>query len=186
MRILLAMVMLAGCGAAVDEAGTEAALHGGCKSVCPKCKTGQMCPMIACYLECNAPTPCGPTKCGSGQYCCNESCGICAAPGEMCTDLYCDPVQHGNTCVQTQLCIIGYHWSEAKCKCLSDTPTHGKSSCTTDADCRLADDYCTSCACDALSVNDPDPACSGPGVRCLVEPCAGHTAVCLNGSCSVN
>jgi len=127
----------------------------------------------------------GPSKCQTGEVCCNESCGICTAPGDFCTEQYCEPVPTGHTCLQTALCIIGYHWSSSKCACLPDAPAHGPSSCTSDADCRTFSDYCTSCACDALSVNDKDPTCSGPGVRCLVDPCASYTAVCVNGSCSL-
>ncbi|MFK7989070.1 MAG: hypothetical protein AB8I08_23835 [Sandaracinaceae bacterium] len=32
---------------------------------------------------------CGPTVCAEGLVCCNESCGICAAPGEGCIALAC-------------------------------------------------------------------------------------------------
>ncbi len=37
----------------------------------------------------------------------------------------------------------------------------------------------------ALAASDPDPVCSGPGVRCFADPCVGLTAVCLAGSCSL-
>lgn len=32
---------------------------------------------------------CGPTTCGEGEVCCNESCGICTAPGGFCTEQFC-------------------------------------------------------------------------------------------------
>jgi len=32
---------------------------------------------------------CGPSICGPGEYCCNESCGYCRAEGEGCTREYC-------------------------------------------------------------------------------------------------
>lgn len=38
---------------------------------------------------------CGPTTCAAGTYCCNESCGICVAPGEGCIDLHCAPADAG-------------------------------------------------------------------------------------------
>jgi len=34
---------------------------------------------------------CGSVVCEAGEVCCNESCGICAAPGEGCITLYCEP-----------------------------------------------------------------------------------------------
>ena len=36
-----------------------------------------------------APMPCGPTICGAGLVCCNESCGICTLPGQGCTAIAC-------------------------------------------------------------------------------------------------
>lgn len=128
-----------------DTAQAESAQTGGCRTVCPKCRPGQMCPMIACFLDCN----------GKG---------------------------HG-TCTQMALCIQGYVWDDKKCACVPNTTP--PSGCTTDADCRTFSDYCTGCACDALSTSQPDPVCTGPGVRCFADPCGGQTAVCLNGSCSL-
>jgi hypothetical protein len=61
-----------------------------------------------------------------------------------------------------------------------------KPECTVDADCRLFDDYCTGCDCRALASSTAAPACAGPGVRCLREPCGGHTAKCDAGKCAVN
>jgi hypothetical protein len=55
--------------------------------------------------------------------------------------------------------------------------------CKTAADCRLAADYCTGCECVALSLGQKIKPCSGPGVRCLVDPCGAKTAACENGSC---
>jgi hypothetical protein len=34
---------------------------------------------------------CGAVTCGSGQVCCNASCGICTPPGGVCTQQVCDP-----------------------------------------------------------------------------------------------
>lgn len=34
---------------------------------------------------------CGPKTCGEGEYCCNESCGICAPVGGACTQQACEP-----------------------------------------------------------------------------------------------
>ena len=41
----------------------------------------------------NKPTivACGGNTCASGEYCCNESCGICAPEGGVCTQQVCEP-----------------------------------------------------------------------------------------------
>jgi hypothetical protein len=59
----------------------------------------------------------------------------------------------------------------------------GASNCSTSADCRLVDDYCTGCDCRALSKSEPDPKCSGTPVNCLIAPCQNHTAACRAGRC---
>jgi hypothetical protein len=38
-----------------------------------------------------APVRCGENMCGSGEYCCNESCGICAPIGGSCIQQFCGP-----------------------------------------------------------------------------------------------
>ena len=40
----------------------------------------------------NDPTivACGTNTCGQGEYCCNESCGICAPEGGACTQQACE------------------------------------------------------------------------------------------------
>jgi hypothetical protein len=55
--------------------------------------------------------------------------------------------------------------------------------CNTDADCKLEADYCTGCDCRALNVKQSLPACPGPGVACLLDPCFDKTARCVNGGC---
>jgi hypothetical protein len=59
----------------------------------------------------------------------------------------------------------------------------GTGSCTTDADCRLVDDYCTGCDCRALATGQPDPICGGPGVQCIAQPCANKAPACQSGRC---
>lgn len=97
----LTLVLFAGCSAATEgpgksgneEPGTQisdAALKAGCHTKCPKCPPNKICPMIACVLECPSNvTPCGNTVCQSGEYCCNDSCGICAPMGAMCIQEVC-------------------------------------------------------------------------------------------------
>jgi hypothetical protein len=36
---------------------------------------------------------CGSSICGAGEYCCNESCGICAPEGGFCTYQLCEPTE---------------------------------------------------------------------------------------------
>jgi hypothetical protein len=45
------------------------------------------------------------------------------------------------------------------------------------------DDYCTGCDCRALGPGGALATCTGPGVRCLVAPCASKVARCLEGQC---
>jgi hypothetical protein len=92
--------------------------------------------------------------------CCNASCGICTPPGGACIQIACEPRRDAG-------------------------PDATGGACRIDADCRLFDDYCTGCDCRALARTDPDPRCSGPGVRCLVQPCANKVAACEAGRCVV-
>ena len=113
---------------------------------------------------------------------CHTDCPKCH-PGEVCSLIACRQVCNAHeACVQNMLCMQGYSWSPARCGC---TPDHGPSLCQTDADCRAVADYCTGCDCRALSTRESLPTCSGPGVRCLADPCANLQAVCLHGSCSL-
>jgi hypothetical protein len=57
--------------------------------------------------------------------------------------------------------------------------------CATDADCRLEADYCTGCDCRALGPKQTIPACPGPGVSCLRDPCGGRKARCVDRRCAV-
>jgi hypothetical protein len=57
--------------------------------------------------------------------------------------------------------------------------------CRSDADCRAFSDYCTGCDCRALSSCEQDPACPGPGVQCLVDPCWKEEAFCDAGRCAL-
>jgi hypothetical protein len=65
------------------------------------------------------------------------------------------------------------------------TDAAGGASCTTDADCRLFDDYCKGCDCRVLGKDEKDPTCAGPGVRCLRQPCADRVAICDRGKCAI-
>ncbi len=154
-----------------------AAAEAGCTIVCAPCPGLDPCPDL-CRLECPPGVElCGPAVCVDGNVCCNASCGICTPPDGVCTQQICEP-----TCVQTQLCIRNFHWSPNECRCVPDAP----GACASDADCRLFDDTCTGCDCRALSNDDPDPICNGPGVACFAEPCAFKVAQCVAGHCEAN
>lgn len=198
-----------GCGSSGDGSGevpgsrmSAMAALSGCVTVCPTCAPDVACPDF-CRIECPpGVSPCGPTVCRHNQECCNESCGICTQPGGVCTQQFCAPA---TPCVDTVLCIRGFHWSPDACQCVPDaapTPcidnvlcirgSHWSpvecrcvpdGSCSSDADCRVFSDYCTGCDCRALSNGDPDPTCDGPGVRCFADPCMGKTAQCVSGQC---
>lgn len=99
--------------------------------------------------------PCGTVKCATDEVCCNASCGVCTPPGGVCTQQFCAPEP--------------------------DAATSGV--CGADADCRVTSDYCTGCNCRALGPKQELPACAGPGVRCLADPCMAKVAVCKFGHC---
>ncbi len=56
--------------------------------------------------------------------------------------------------------------------------------CQRVGDCRVYSSGCGGCTCLSLGVSDPDPACNGPVVECLVDPCQGHTPACNDGRCA--
>jgi hypothetical protein len=133
----------------------------------PGCGPEDICPAV-CFGTCAAKPekanagdgePCGPKTCPAGQVCCNRSCGICTPPGGLCTQQLCEDDGGG----------LG--------------GGSGTSACKTDRDCRIFSDYCTGCDCRALGRNDGDPVCTGPGVRCLVDPCLNKVAACEAGRC---
>jgi hypothetical protein len=73
----------------IDEAGLKGS---GCKIVCPKCHGDDPCPLRPCVLECKpGHTKCGDNVCAKDEFCCNESCGICAPEGGFCTQQLCQP-----------------------------------------------------------------------------------------------
>jgi hypothetical protein len=57
----------------------------------PGCKPGDICPAV-CYGVCaiSPSTPCGTATCSSAEFCCNESCSICAPLDGACTQQFCD------------------------------------------------------------------------------------------------
>ncbi len=178
---------LIGCGSPDDGGGavagtriSQVAAQSGCRTVCATCAPGQICPHN-CRLECPAGVvPCGDVLCRGNDVCCNETCSVCAHPGGTCPQNACAP---RHPCVDTELCIRGFHWSPQLCVCVPDVPGTTQEQCATDADCRSFSDYCGGCNCRALLTTEPNPACPGADVQCVADPCASETAICVDGRC---
>ena len=89
--LLGGFAVAAGCGSAPDDGSvsTDEALASGCHTVCPKCPANQICPMIACYQECNGkPKTCLQTAlCIQGYVWDAKSCQcVSSSPtGSSCT-----------------------------------------------------------------------------------------------------
>ena len=99
---------------------------------------------------------CGTSLCARGEYCCNESCGICAPRGAVCIQIQCGPASEPLT------------------------------KCAVDADCRTASSYCDGCQCLAVGALEPDPSCHATIVACFVDPCLNKQSACINGFCSLD
>lgn len=82
----------------------------------------------------------------------------------------------------TKMCMLGFHYDNTPgvCGCVANPAGY----CASDADCRLENDYCTGCDCRALASSESLATCSGPGVRCLREPCGGLKAKCVANVCT--
>lgn len=59
-------------------------------------------------------TPCGPTSCGAGEFCCNPSCGVCLPPGYACAQVACEAC--GDTvCRPGEKCCHSYYSGTHTC-----------------------------------------------------------------------
>lgn len=72
-------------------------------------------------------TPCGPTHCGAGLECCNESCGICVAPGEGCRAIGCVDPCGAQDAAGVGACDmhLGYRWNGSSCEPLGGCSCEG-------------------------------------------------------------
>jgi hypothetical protein len=100
-------------------------------------------------------TPCGPSRCEGGQFCCNESCGLCAPRGGICLQRQCGPA----TSVLT--------------------------GCSDDSQCRAISSYCDGCQCLPAGMLDPEPSCHATMVACILDPCHHQHPACVNGACAI-
>lgn len=58
---------------------------------CPprtRCEEGSTPPYVRCVPD-HEVEGCGTNVCGAGEFCCNETCGICAPKGSACTQQVC-------------------------------------------------------------------------------------------------
>ena len=90
-------------GCSSDVSSSQDDLKGGCRMVCPKCHPNEVCPMIACQLDCNAKGhACVDTQlCPIGYSWSSQKCSCVA-----------------DSCVETQLCVIGDVWDATLCQCV--------------------------------------------------------------------
>lgn len=62
-----------------------------------RCAAGTHCvakgKRASCVPDKGAGEVCGAVTCGSGQVCCNASCGICTDPGGACIQIACSSPQ---------------------------------------------------------------------------------------------
>jgi hypothetical protein len=142
-----------------------------------------------------APRRCGSRglpPCGRDQYCdfpdgsqcgADDRGGVCRPRPQICPAIF-DPVCGCDGQTYSSACVAAGKGVDAASD--GECPAGpGGGACTTDADCRTFSDYCTGCDCRALSVNEKDPLCPGPGVQCLIDPCLGQTAACVAGRCAL-
>ena len=79
------------------------------------CTTDSDCPPLPCSEEpcdqhvcrdyqCVVVATCGPNVCNVGEYCCNESCGVCAPQDGGCTQQVCDTQCGPSVCQAGDVC----------------------------------------------------------------------------------
>jgi len=114
---------------------------------------------------------CGNSVCGSGEFCCNPSCGICAPFGGACTEQACHPCGHSECDAGASL--------ESSC-----------SSCATKV-CN-ADPFCCNNAWDSLCVQQAGQLCNNtcappPPPACTHDECKEGQALELGcSSCATD
>ena len=83
-------------------------LVGVCTSSCTRlalCVEGYHWDNAICACLPDAGQPCGDRRCGAGEYCCNESCGICAPTGGFCIQIACETAPTTDTCKDPVACF---------------------------------------------------------------------------------
>lgn len=123
--LLILVLILASCqtdiGGDPSGVGTQqGALTGGCRTICPHCPKNQICPMIACYLDC--PQQClqtllciqgylfSPQKCACVPERVAAKCQTdadCTLVADYCGGCFCDalgPKDKAPSCISTVKC----------------------------------------------------------------------------------
>lgn len=111
------------------------------------------------------------------------SIGLCVE-GFIWDEVACACVPNPGPCAAVR-CAAGYHCEEVQIVCVTTPcnpiaeckPDVVTGACNTDADCKLSDNYCGGCACDALGPGQTPTTCSNP-VNCFVQPCMNKVAKC--------
>jgi hypothetical protein len=159
--------------------GAGKVAHDGVCTACDttRCAKGTHCELqdIVCIT-----TPCDPVPVcvGDKDPCAAVLCPIdthCVSSGTKAT---CEPIVDACAAVR---CASGTHCvvnPDGTAACNPDSTTNA---CTTDADCKLADDYCGGCNCVAYSTTPPK-TCADP-VACFAQPCLNKVAACVSGAC---
>lgn len=108
--------------------------------------------------------------CSSDPQCVVGGCSgeVCAAESIITTCEVLDELPRGACQCVEALCV----WTEPEVD-----------ECSSDADCRIAANYCGGCHCEALAPGEEAAPCKDP-VACLLDPCHFLVAVCDDGTCS--
>lgn len=120
--------------------------------------------------------------CGEGEYCCNESCGICLPVGESCISSICpidcapQDVAAGPACLTPT--VLGYAWNGAACAPLASCECVG-ADCdglfATELECQGAWASCMTGPRTCASSADCEPTeyCDFPGIDCGIRGTIG-------------
>lgn len=135
--------------------------------------------------------PCGDVICGDGQVCCNESCGICAAPDEACITLHCGDVDDGDDDHNDNGDGDDDHSEPGDGEPCGDTFCGDGQVCCNDSCgiCTAPDEACIQIACeeegDHGEPDDGDPEDPNDDRADCNEVTCGEGQVCCNFSCSI-
>jgi hypothetical protein len=142
---------------------------------------GTVCPAI-CFGVCE-PAPSGVCTGGELMGGCRSEQDIKAEAAKLCQSqkLTLTDFAVGNACFASGFAI-------AKYTCCSQPTPPPVQVCKEDSSCHLVTGACgqAPCTCDARPIGAVEPACAIPAApECLVDPCGGKRAACVNGQCVV-
>ena len=114
---------------------------------------------------------CGVATCGLGEFCCNESCGVCAPIGGVCTQVVCEPA--GKQCGPSV--------------CSGNTPHCCNESCGI---CTASDGFCTQQLCNrGFTPSESKRNAEADKVKLKSQKCGNATCPegmsCCNSSCGI-